>query len=577
MVDGDIANFQRVVASGGTGTVASEAVAIIFTANSNTYEFLNCHINSVAFSAGTTNYMPLAGNGVINTTEADVQDEMLVAGKLKHGLCYVSANSIPSPCQLQTRKNYALGKIYIGIQGSTTGLFEDVSSVDTVADGEKWNWRFATTGAGTSITLRHLSVGFETTNDRHQHTSSMIGRVQALNVTNYYTLSDHLIALTTETEAQVTSRLTGAVARETLIELATNTLASGNSTLTFRQNATTDSLSVSIAGGTTGTFNTTGATAIAVTDEINYKFVTPSTSGGSVTIQQISCLLDCGPITKTFTMDIHLIPSGSGGFDRIMEGGTTRILEGGSVSRKLEGISAGPTKTFTMDIVLLKTQTKTFTMDIVLKKVQTKTFTMDIVLKLVQTKTFTMDIVLKKVQTKTFTMDIVLLKTQTKTFTMDIVLKAVLTKTFTMDIYLITQGVGTKTFTFDIVLLSLVVPPVTKRPSIHTLDAGIDLRRRRAHPDKRELELTIEIETRAKKIKPLTLDIPTKARFSRLLALDVRTRAIIPKLVTFFEINVPTKAKFSLKIERIIPTRAKRRYNHVINTLKEFLHSEDED
>lgn len=125
------------------------------------------------------------------------------------------------------------------------------------------------------------------------------------------------------------------------------------------------------------------------------------------------------------------------------------------------------------------------------------------------------------------------------------------------------------------------VPPPVPAPiidkksiNIHTLDAGVDLRHKRTQSLKRDLLLTLEVETRARFINPLELKIPTKTIIIKKLEVVVKTKA---RFVAPFKLVFKSVVTMSQKIETTIPTRAKRRFDKVINTLKEYLNMEDEE
>lgn len=389
---GDEVNYKTVAGTTGGGIVPY-LISTVFDASINTYELFGCTNQAgIVFADATTRYTHLCGDLINNTNEALTQHDFMTAGTLKHGMCFVSQNDTSQASTVRTRKGAVNGNIAISITGNTTGRFENTTSTDAIIDADDVNFQVVVpaVGGAHTITLIHISVGFETTNSKSELFVQSIGSPQPFNSIRVCHIAGTAFTnLAVESVVELTSRVTNAKAKEIQVAVSTNSITTSATTVSLRQNRV-DVITISIAAGVSGLFSNTGNITLAITDEINYRMVTPNTSG-SIEWEEISLLIDASP---------------------------------------------PPTKTFTMDIALEAVQTKTFTMDIVLEAVQTKTFTIDMVLEQVQTKTFSMDIVLEAIQTKTFSMDVVLESVATKTFTMDILLKSVQTKTFTMDIFL---------------------------------------------------------------------------------------------------------------------------------------------
>ena len=292
-----------------SGSITFLNISIIFAATTNTYELMSAISVGQPYTDATVYYQFFIGSLGTNTTETSSQQDFLSAGTLKHGYCVVTANTVSNTYSIKTRKNAVSdGNIAISITADSTGTFEDTSNTDIVADGDDWCWTIPPpTEAGTNTTtITMLSIGFETTNSQHILSGMSTSFIVSFNLTRYLACSGPLTTNSTETRAQTTSRLSNAVAKELQIEITANTIATDASTLTFRQNETTDTLTVSIAAGATGVMSTTGTTTIASTDEINYKLVTPNTSG-SLTIQQLSSLIDCTAAAAGFVHSYGVI------------------------------------------------------------------------------------------------------------------------------------------------------------------------------------------------------------------------------------------------------------------------------
>lgn len=310
VTSGDEWNY-RMITPNTSGTLTHTSQSIIFSATSNTYQNLStAEVNGGSgFVDNATYFETLTGVPTAsNTTEASAQCDMMCAGTLKNGFINISANTASVTSTLRTRKGGGNGNIVMSITSDATGIFEDTSNTDTVADGDLWCWSLnIPIEAGTNtLTSRVISIGFETTNSQQQlMVSGATSTTQNAALTRYYCNSGSHGAQTTEPRVSFTSRLSNAVAKEIEINITANTVTLA-STLTFRQNATTDSLSTSITASTTGIFATTGTVTIAATDEINYKLVTGAT-GTSLTFRQISSLIDCTAAAAGFAHQYGVI------------------------------------------------------------------------------------------------------------------------------------------------------------------------------------------------------------------------------------------------------------------------------
>ena len=174
--------------------------------------------------------------------------------------------------------------------------------------------------------------------------------------------------------------------------------------------------------------------------------------------------------TKEFTADATLITSNNNKRRSVV--GIFPVPDGSlnQLDRKhAAGFYRGPTyplysKLFTVDAVLVATQTKTFTTDGYLVDRLDKTFTTDAVLQATETKDFSINALLQATNIKDFSIDSILEATETKEYTIDSILVNRFTKPFTVDAILVTTeskeftinailtGTATKEFTVDSLL-----------------------------------------------------------------------------------------------------------------------------
>jgi len=225
-------------------------------------------------------------------TETNAQTEMLTAGTGKHLFVNVTANTTTTAnSTFRTRKGAVNGNCNVVYAAAETGVKEDTSNTDTIADGNLYNFQLdvETNAGSTSITFTTISIGFETTNSQYQETVVSNGVAIAFNLTRYINLAGSPFSNATETNIQTTSRTGNTDLKELLTEVSANTITTSATTIDYRINVGGNHLQISYAAAETGTKSVTGTIAIVDGDEVNYRMITPNTSG-SITFQQMSSL-----------------------------------------------------------------------------------------------------------------------------------------------------------------------------------------------------------------------------------------------------------------------------------------------
>ena len=162
--------------------------------------------------------------------------------------------------------------------------------------------------------------------------------------------------------------------------------------------------------------------------------------------------------TKNFTTDGILITSNNNKRRSVV--GIFPVPDGSlnQLDRKhAAGFYRGPTyplysKLFSIDAVLVATQTKEFTTDGYFVDRLDKTFTTDALLSTTETKEFSIDTILQSTNTKEYTIDALLKTTETKEFTTDSLLVNRFIKSFAIDTLL--TGTASKEFSIDAILES---------------------------------------------------------------------------------------------------------------------------
>ena len=282
---------------GGTNTITFKAFSVQFDADTaaNAISILNASVHGTTnFSTASSTRYFLPGGAQVghSTTEANHKFRIRSSFTFSNLYTYIATNGCTNNFIFKTRKNGADGAQSVTYSTGQTGSKEDTSNSDSVVAGNDFN--FATTsGAGTvsvasrTCCVRSLSTGgfFPLLN------GSNAGSAVSFNTTTYAGPSGSLVTPdTTEANTQVLPRF-NFTAKELGSYVSANTIATSASTITLRDNGADSAVTVSYNAAQTGLKNDSANTAIITsgTDEINYKVVTPNTSG-TLTIQWIGLL-----------------------------------------------------------------------------------------------------------------------------------------------------------------------------------------------------------------------------------------------------------------------------------------------
>jgi len=263
----------------------------VFDSSTNTYQLLLSGNTPQGQNDNLTRFYSFSVLSS-NSTETNTQCEMLTAGTLKHFFVNVTANThTTANSTFRPRINAGnAGSINVVYAATETGIKEDTANTASVTDADDCNFSVVTdANAGTTtITFTTISIGFETTNSQYQCYIVSSGSAVSFNTTTYATISGQ-ISLGTETLKQTTSRTGNTDLKELLTEVTANTITTSPTTIDYRINVGGNHLQISYAAAETGTKSVTGTIAIVDGDEVNYRVVTPNTSG-TITFQQISSL-----------------------------------------------------------------------------------------------------------------------------------------------------------------------------------------------------------------------------------------------------------------------------------------------
>ena len=291
IADGDEYNYLITV--GATSTLTLSFVGHSFAATTNTVKRMGGDERGMS-TASTVFYRNVIAQKFFNTTEAHVQNRFETAGTLKNFLLNVGANARSTDTVFVSRINGADGNQTLTIAGGATGIAEDTTNTDTIADEDLVNFK-ATTGTGTGEINVSMAFDFETTNNKFLYSSvTLLNNTMARNSTIYSWISSRIdVGNTTEandaSDAQFAMTLS-----ELSAYVSANGISSGDTTVRTRVNAGNGNQSLTIAAATTGEFSdASNSDTIAVADEINYSIVTGVGSGSqTIVFQHISCLAE---------------------------------------------------------------------------------------------------------------------------------------------------------------------------------------------------------------------------------------------------------------------------------------------
>lgn len=231
-----------------------------------------------------------ANFGAVSITESDVQMEMLTGGILRHLFFNLSAN-VDFVATWRTRINGNDGNLQISILANQSGIYEDLTNSDTLADGDLYCTKLDFI-SGTSILCTHLSFLFEPAEGKYftgTEFATAGGQAVAFNNIRYFPINGIANGALIENTVQFTNRLTNPKLQEILVEVFANTITTDPTTAAFRKNGSS-LFDMSIPAGATGIFRNSGTNQMINTDKINFLIQTPNTSG-NFTIQQLTVLL----------------------------------------------------------------------------------------------------------------------------------------------------------------------------------------------------------------------------------------------------------------------------------------------
>jgi len=246
---------------------------------------------------GATRYVNVGGKLLAESTEANVQLRIRDMMSVQYLFVNISLNSLTGASTITSRKNSVNGTLTVSIPAGSTGIFEDLTHIDTVVSGDEYNM-IVVAGAGTSLGIIVLAVSFIHANTLTHHCISAQSDNITQGTTLYYPVNGVSVGLAAETTVQLTSRISGTFTRLKLY-ITANGITSA-STGRFRKNGGNGTQTVTIPAGTTGAFeDVTNSDSFGSADKVNTS-ITAGSGGTSLAVILIQLRLQ-----NTFFVLMH--------------------------------------------------------------------------------------------------------------------------------------------------------------------------------------------------------------------------------------------------------------------------------
>lgn len=286
----DLVDFSFVTPAGSGGITVGN-YGIIFDAASN--NFLRLGGSNFGFStASVTRYFALSGSGTPNTTESQAVTTIRGTFTGSNLSTYITSNARTSTTTYRTRKNTANGGMSVSVGSTATGLFEDNSNSDSLANTDTYCLSMTTSTSTGSIICRFVSVAISSSSKQYFATCGNVQTAAAVaqNVTTYFRLFGSLIASATENARRIRMRHTASASK--LMARVTANTSDQTTTVRTRVNGANGNQSLSITTTATGLFeDTTNSDSLITTDYINYQVAVPA-GAGSVSFVHMSMLME---------------------------------------------------------------------------------------------------------------------------------------------------------------------------------------------------------------------------------------------------------------------------------------------
>lgn len=294
IVDNDLLNWA-LVAGTGTGSVTFETIHATIDTTSGNYPMTAygwAATTAPGPSAGNTYYFTLNGAQAASllTSEANAKCKMRCTGTWSNIQILARSNSVSVSSTYRSRINGANGNQSVSIPASTSGLFEDGTNTDTIADGDEINTQLvipAGSGSFTADCGGSMFTATENATDNWTSNTNSNTRTSST-ATEFFSLLGSGNRLATEANTNVKFKFAATLSKLRLLV----TSASGNVTdFTVRKNGADTTLKVSTIVSTTGWYeDATNTVSVAVDDLVCIKV----SAASSATVVWYGCAVKVG-------------------------------------------------------------------------------------------------------------------------------------------------------------------------------------------------------------------------------------------------------------------------------------------
>lgn len=293
IADNDLLNFA-LVAGTGTGTCTFETIMATIDTTSGNYPIMAYEWSATTApgpSAGNTYYFTLSGAQAASllTAEANAKCKMRCTGTWGNIQILARSNSVSVSSTYRSRKNGANGNQSVSIPASTSGLFEDGTNTDTIADGDEINTQLvipAGSGSFTADCGGSMFTATENATDLWTSNTNSNTRTSST-ATEFFSLLGSGNRIATEANANVKFKFACTLSKLRLLVTA----SSGNVTdFTVRKNGADTTLKISTIVSTTGWYEDASNTlSVAVDDLVCIKV----SAASSATVVWYGCAVKC--------------------------------------------------------------------------------------------------------------------------------------------------------------------------------------------------------------------------------------------------------------------------------------------
>lgn len=306
----DEVTYKFVVANDTSGatTITFFCCGIQFEASSDT-AFLFAQSSIANFSTDSvTRYLYASGTGASGalTTENSANYRCRSAFTSSNFFVNISNNARTTNTTYSTRKNDADANQNVTFGSTEIGLKEDTTNTDSLAIGDDYNYRFTTSTGGGNIQFQLIGSSMVNTSNIFALLATR-SQALAINLTRYSHSASDSFYSATEANKQYYPRF-DFTAKEFIAYVSANTVTTSATTVHLRDNGANSSITVSFAAAETGLKNdsTNSTTITSATDEIDYRIVTPNTSG-SITFQQFGILGETAAAASNFVPKVMMM------------------------------------------------------------------------------------------------------------------------------------------------------------------------------------------------------------------------------------------------------------------------------